>query len=538
MKTVKIPFTKLCYFGFSILLVGVTQTLIAQQNSILIIADDLSPDYFGFYSKTTDTAHTPNLRHLLNNGIQFTKVWAAPVCSPTRSGILTGRYPFRTGIGGVITNATSAQIDTSEMSLAKLLKFYAPLKYNTACIGKWHLTVNQPQKRLNPNKLGFDFYSGNFNGTVQNYYNYQRVKNGILDTVKTYATTQTVNDAIGWMDTMNMNKPFFLWLAFNAPHDPFHLPPASLCNTAGLSGSNSDITANPKKYFKATLEAMDTEIGRLFAYLTLHNLMDSTNIIFIGDNGNARQVSQIANPTKAKGTLYDYGVRVPMIIAGPSVVKVNRTSSDLINTLDLFATIAELSGFSNWKNSIPSGTKIDSRTFLPILKNQQSTNRSWIFSETFNTPGTANDGKSIRNNDYHLLRFDNGNEEFYNESLDKEEITNLLKGTLTSIEKQNYQFLCDTLNKLVGNGSCQVLKVSNVDSDKLTILFPNPTSNNIEIMTKEELKKVTITNLLGEIVFSGNSNQLAVTEIPNGLYFISILFINNQLIYQKIEIIK
>ncbi len=522
-----------------VIILVTSQSLNAQQNTILIIADDVSPDYFACFSTTTDTANTPNIRALAASGIKFTKVWSAPVCSPARAGILTGRYPFRTGVGGVITSATSPQIDTSEMSIAKLLKYYAPITYNTACVGKWHLTINQPAKRLNPNKLGFDLYSGNFNGAIPNYYNYQRIKNGVLDTVTTYATTQTVNDAIGWMDTMNTSKPFFLWLAFNAPHDPFHLPPSSLCDTAGLSGTNADITAFPEKYFKAAIEAMDTEIGRLLAYLNLNNLSDSTNIIFIGDNGNQGQVAQIADPTKSKGTIYDYGVHVPMIIAGPAVVNGNRTSNELINTPDLFATIAELSGFPNWKNSIPLAITIDSKSFLPIIKNQTTINRTWVFSETFNTPATVDDGKTIRNQDYHLLRFDNGNEEFYNQTLDVEENNNLLlnTSTMTSTDIFNYHFLCDSISVLTNAVGCLSVGIEeNILSGEISI-YPNPTSNFLNIVLNEntfQVNKIIIYDMAGKEVKSEsikcNSKyfQTDLSFLPKGIYLLTLQSTNKK----------
>ena len=527
-----------------VIILVTSQSLNAQQNTILIIADDVSPDYFGCFSTTTDTANTPNIRALAASGIKFTKVWSAPVCSPARAGILTGRYPFRTGVGGVITSPTSPQIDTAEMSIAKLLKYYAPVTYNTACAGKWHLTINQPAKRLNPNKLGFDLYSGNFNGAIPNYYNYQRVKNGILDTITTYATTQTVDDAIDWMDTMNTSKPFFLWLAFNAPHDPYHLPPSSLCNTTDLSGTTADIAAYPEKYFKAALEAMDTEIGRLFAYLTLNNLMDSTNIIFIGDNGNQGQVAQIADPTKSKGTIYDYGVRVPMIIAGPAVVSGNRTSNELINTPDLFATIAELCGFPNWTNSIPLVTTIDSKSFLPIIKNQTSINRTWIFSETFNTPVTVDHGKTIRNQDYQLLRFDNGNEEFYNQTLDVEENNNLLlnTSTMTSVDIFNYHFLCDSISALTSITGCLSVGIEeNVLSGEISI-YPNPTQGQSSIKVSNNNTahlgtRVDILNPLGQIISSytltTNESTIDISTLQDGMYYL-ILYYNERIISKKI----
>lgn len=507
----------------------------AQQNTILIIADDVSPDYFGFYSKSTDTANSPNIRELLRNGIQFTKAWAAPVCSPTRAGIFTGRYSFRTGVGAVITNAASPQLDTSEISITKLLKLYAPATYNTGSVGKWHLHTATPAKLLFPNKMGYNFYSGNFNGQINNYYNYTRITNGKIDTVKNYATTQTVNDAIGWMDTMNRSKPYFLWLAFNAPHSPFHLPPSNLCNTTGLSGTTTDINTNPKKYFKAAIEAMDSEIGRLIDYLKANNLYANTNIIFIGDNGNATQVAQIANKNKAKGTLYDYGIRVPMIISGPAIVNPNRISDALVSTPDLYSTIAELGGLSNWKNFV-KGRSIDSKSLMPILKNQSASVRTWIFSEQFNVPTIANDGKTIRNIDYHLIRFDNGTEEFYNQTVDVEEVNDLLKGVLSDIEKQNYQFLCDSLTKLLGTGTCRSLYVKMEDEKNTIIFYPNPTDNYISIDENRGVKKVRITNFLGEVLYSGHSNKISVSEIPNGLYLIDILLMDNFYIHQKIEI--
>ncbi len=493
----------------------------AQQNTILIIADDVSPDYFGCFSTSTDTAVTPNIRTLANKAVRFNKAWASPVCSPTRAGIFTGRYSFRTGVGEVITNGASPQIDTAEISIAKLLKYYAPIKYNTACVGKWHLNNNQPSKRLYPNLMGYDFYSGNFNGALTNYYNWSRIKNGIQDIVTTYSTTQTITDAMSWMDTMDATKPFFLWLAFNAPHSPYHLPPATLCNTAGLSGTTADINANPKKYFKAAIEAMDTEIGRLLQYLSSHNLLDSTNIIFIGDNGNAQQTAQITNPTKAKGTIYDYGVRVPFMITGPAVLNGNRVSNELINTPDLFATIAEMCGFANWKNAIPAATTIDSRSILPILQNQNATNRTWIFSEQFTTPATAASGKTIRNQDYHLLRFDNGNEQFYNHTLDYEENNNLLLSNMSTTDIANYHFLCDSIMALVGAGICAPLGINKYEASNAAV-FPNPFNNYLNIKIYN-YTQATLTNHTGQLLYSGKHvEKQNFNYLQAGVYFLNV----------------
>jgi arylsulfatase B len=494
----------------------------AQQNTILIIADDVSPDYFGSFSTLTDTAVAPNIRALANNGVRFTKVWASPYCSPTRAGIFTGRYPFRTGVGQVITNASTPQIDTMEKSIAKLLKWYAPVKYNTACVGKWHLHNNLPNKRLNPNLMGYDFYSGNFNGAITDYYNWARIKNGLQDTVTTYATTQAVNDAVSWLDTINKSKPFFLWLAFNAPHSPYHLPPANLCNTAGLLGTTAHINANPKQYFKAAIEAMDTEIGRLMQYLGTNNLLDSTNIIFIGDNGNAGPVAQITNTSHAKGTLYDYGVRVPLLVSGPVVSNPNRTSEELINTPDLFATIAEMSGFNTWNSAIANNVVVDSKSFLSILKNQNTNKRSWIFTEQFATPATAADGKTIRNEDYHLIKFDNGSEAFYNQTIDKEETTNLLLANMTGVEIQNYITLCDTITSLTSLGLCKPL-ANNIIENKALSFVLGSFSNHIKIINTPQNANIVLRNIYGQIIYAGlNIEHQNFSYLTNGLYLLTL----------------
>ena len=514
--------------GLSLLFFGFAFSGSAQQNTILIIADDVSPDYFGCFSTTTDTAVAPNISALAWRGVRFSNVWSAPVCSPARSQILTGRYPFRTGVGGVITSITSPQIDTAEVSISKLLKYNSPLQYQTACIGKWHLTANAPARRLNPNKLGFDLYSGNFNGAIPNYYNYVRIKNGLVDTVTTYATTQTVNDAINWLDTLSSNRPFFLWLAFNAPHDPFHVPPANLCNTAGLIGTPADINANPQKYFKAAIQAMDSEIGRLLTYLSTHQLLDSTNIVFIGDNGNQSQVAQISNPAKSKGTLYDYGIHVPMLVAGPVVQGGNRWSHELLSTVDLFSTMAEWSGLTNWRVGIPSNKTIDSRSFLPILKSPTATApRSWIFSETFNTPATAADGKTIRNASYHLIKFDSGGSEFYHTAIDSEENINLLAnpGTMSSVDRFNYQSLCDSLSALTGISSCLSLSAGTLDTPKLAI-FPNPSAGvfHFDMGLEPSLfpGRIILRNALGLVVFQKENVSSSFLEdlsfLKDGIY--------------------
>lgn len=494
---------------------------IAQRNTILIIADDISPDYFGFYNESNDTANTPNIRSLLNKGVMFTNAWGSPLCSVTRAGILTGKFPFRTGIGAVITSSASPQIDTSEMSMAKLLKYYAPTKYSTACVGKWHLTLGQPAKYLFPNKCGFDYYSGNFNGAITDYYNFPIVTNGITSTVTTYATSKTVNDAVNWLDTITPNKPFFLWLAFNAPHTPLHIPPSTLTTVTGLTGTTADMNANGNNYLKAALEALDTEVGRLITYLTNNSLMDSTNIVFVGDNGNDTRTSHNPIKSKSKNTLYNYGVRVPMIISGPSVVNPYRTSSALVSTTDLFATICEMNNFKNWLNDIPAAKKpIDSKSLMPIVSNTALKISDWTFTQKFTVPADTNDGSSIRNQNYHLMRLDDGTEEFYNQTLDPFENNNLIN-SMTTQDIVNYIQLCDTLHSLIGTQSCLLSSVKDLNFNEQLLFFPNPFSTHIYIDKAFENNHFELFNQQGSLIYSGSEISLQdFSKLLDGIYFL------------------
>lgn len=519
-------------FIYNILFINLN--VFSQQNTILIIADDVSPDYFGFYKLSHDTANTPNIRKLAERGIVFTKAWASPVCSPTRAGIFTGRYSFRTGVGAVITNGNSPQLDTSEWSLPKILKSNF---YRTANVGKWHLHNQIASKRKYPNIMGYDFYSGNFNGAIPDYYEYVRIKNGILDTVRTYATTQTIDDAIGWLDSSNSQNPFFLWVAFNAPHSPYHLPPSHLITNTGLTGTVNDIKNNPKKYFKASIEALDTEIGRLLKYIDDHQLTNQTNIILIGDNGNDRNVAQITDTTKAKGTIYDYGVHVPMIYAGPLNKKVNYFDTSLIQTIDIFATVLELSGISNWRNLIPDSVKVDSKSFKSILEQTNQLYRSWIFSEQFNTPSNVSDGKTIRNHHYHLLRFDNGQEKFYKISDDVEEDKDLLLSTLSIDDKIQYQLLCDTLSTLLGNMSCSQNSTINIINDHYIEIFPNPSSDKFIIKSNILYDHFYLYNIQGELLIKSTEPEFSISHLSAGLYIVQLKNENNHSMH-KVMIYK
>ncbi len=491
----------------------------------MLIADDIGTDYFGFYKDHKDTVDLPNIRGLLKNGVLFTNAMSNPVCSATRAGILTGRYSFRTGVGNIVGSGSgSGQLDTSEITIPRLLKIFNP-NIAKANIGKWHLHNPAPASNLlNPLVLGYDHFEGPFIGALPSYTNWTKYINGVSGTITNYATSENINNAVSWIKLQTVN-PFFIWLAFNAPHSPYHLPPSNLHTFSALSGTQQDIAQNPKSYFKAALQALDTEIGRLFDSLQVLNKLDSTDFIFIGDNGNATRTAQIADTSRAKGTIYQYGVHVPFIISGPSVINPGRTSDALINTTDIFATIPELFGYFTWQAQIPVNKPVDAKSILPIVKNQNSQIKPWSFTEIFKTITDSADGKAMRNTDYKLLNFDYGHQEFFNLSNDSNEMNDLLLGTLSSADITNYFYLCNEMSTLVGTAGICNSSVGYPENENEAddIAFPNPFGNHIFLKNKSGNEICELSDLMGRKVFTGKFlEEENFSFLPEGIFFLKV----------------
>ena len=395
-------------------------------NIIFIIADDMGWDVFGNYPGISGTkANTPTIDSLARNGITFTNFWVNPVCAPTRAALLTGKYAFRTGVGGVQTPQT-ATLQNTETVIQKYFKDSTADKYATAVIGKWH--VNAGNNLNAPENFGVGYYSGIFVGAVQNYFSWTQTSGGTQQTITTYATTHFVNQSVNWIQ--QQTKPFFLWLAFNAPHTPFHRPPLNLITNQNLVDNPSIINANPYPYYLAAIEAMDREIARLIASLT-PDQKQNTVFVFIGDNGTPAQVAQtpyLINGTKSK--LFQGGINTPLIVSGKNVTRKNVLETALLQGPDMFATFADIAGAGN------SNYK-DGSSIKPLFTNAAAAQRSFVYSEQFGNTSTTDDGYTIRNSNYKLIHLQSGTEYFYKINTDPFETTNLLLNTLTAEAQQN-----------------------------------------------------------------------------------------------------
>lgn len=361
-------------------------------NILLVIADDFGLDACPGYNLGTTKPNMPTLQNLMNNGIRFNNVWSNPTCSPTRAGILTGKYGFRTGV----TRAGNV-LSTTETTLQSHIDTNTSNSYSHAVIGKWHLGRTDSH----PNDMGLSYFAGT-TGNVTSYTNWELNINGSISNSTEYLTSKLTDLAIDWVG--DQTKPWFLWLAYNAPHSPFHLPPTNLHSQGVLPSDQTSINNNPMPYYLASLEALDAEMGRLINSLSQEE-KDNTIIIFVGDNGTPGQVVQSYHNRRAKGSVYQGGVNVPMVVSGKNVSRINDNENALINTTDLFATIADIA---------ETGTTSihDSQSFKGLFTAGSSNFRDITYTENLTDAGTTD--VAIRNATHKYILFGDGTESLFN----------------------------------------------------------------------------------------------------------------------------
>jgi len=380
------------------------ENIAKQPNILLIIADDMGLDATPNYNIDGIKPNMPILQSLMSNGIKFNNLWSYPLCTPTRASILTGKYGFRAEVTNVGQNLSS-----NEQSIQNYLDGMNS-GYSHAVIGKWHLSGDISH----PNAIGIDEYTGVLGGGVQSYWNWNLVENMQSSKSTEYTTTKFTDLAINWIGSQN--QPWFLWLAYNAPHTPFHLPPSELYSQVGLASDQSSIDANPLPYYLAMLEAMDTEMGRLINSMSQEE-RDNTFIVFIGDNGTPNQVVQTYPNRRAKNSLYQGGVNVPMVISGKNVERKGVEEEALLSTTDLFATIAGIAGSTISEIN-------DSKNFKYMFNAPGITVRDYVYSEIGDDINNLD--HTIRNDKYKLMKFSSGNEALYHLAEDPLESINLL----------------------------------------------------------------------------------------------------------------
>lgn len=401
-------------------------------NILFVITDDMGLDATPGYAIGNTKPNMPNLQNLIDNGIRFNNLWSSPTCSPTRATILTGKYSHRNGVVKV-----TDYLSTTHTSLQSYIASETNNIYSSAVFGKWHLS----NSASHPNDMGVSHFAGSSGGGLPSYTGWTLNINGQTQFSSEYATTKITDLAIDWIE--DQTKPWFAWVAYNAPHTPFHLPPTTLHSQGTLPTDQASIDANPLPYYMAMIEAVDTEYGRLTASLT-EDTIENTIIIFIGDNGTPNQVLQEYAFRHGKGSTYEGGINVPMIISGNGVTRINDSEDALIGTSDLYATIASIAG-------VNVSTIHDSYNFKDLLTSTTNANqREYAFVLDGNDDGTIN--YTIRNTSHKYVQLANGNEQFFDLLDDPLENTNLLgnnQPALNSTESSIKSDLISEMNSLL-----------------------------------------------------------------------------------------
>lgn len=369
-------------------------------NIVLMVADDMGYGDFGLYSE--GRVHTPALDELASHGIRLTQHYAgSAVCSPSRAALLTGRYPIRTG---AVTPQEVLGNDRIALEEATIGDSFKAAGYATGMVGKWHNGAIDP--RFHPNARGFDEFAG-FRGGWADYYRWNLDRNGTLEKSDGRYLTDVLADEASSFISRHRTEPFFLMITWNAPHSPLQAP--------------EDVT---KKYVDAgfelgiaiiyaMIEVMDRGIARVREALKTAGVEDDTLLMFTSDNGPAftHRPDQIPEGVSlaesrfnngfagAKGSVYEGGIRVPMIARWANGLPQNVEITDQICFTDWLPTLLSMTGASH------VGEKpIDGHDVSAVLKGEspdEQPRRFWQWN--VDVPiGTTN--AAMRHGDWKLVR--------------------------------------------------------------------------------------------------------------------------------------
>ncbi|MCH7686328.1 MAG: sulfatase-like hydrolase/transferase [Planctomycetes bacterium] len=407
-------------------------------NMLVILVDDLG--YGDLSSYGAKDLQTPNIDAIVKSGMRFDNFYAnCPVCSPTRAALLTGRYQDMVGVPGVIRTHPEnnwGYLSSSAVLLPQLLK---DAGYHTAIIGKWHLGLAAPNR---PNDRGFDFFHGFLGDMMDDYYNhrrhginYMRLNRREIDPAG-HATDLFTDWACDYLRSQTAQRPFFLYLAYNAPHTPIQ-PPADWLEKVkqrepGISEKRAKLVA--------LIEHMDRGIGTVMQTLRQTGLAEKTIVVFSSDNGGQLSAGANNGPLRdGKQSIYEGGLKVPTAVVWPGRITPGSQTETHAMSMDLFPTLLEAAG-------VNIGHEIDGVSFLPTLlgKSQPELRTHWFFRRR--EGGSRYGGKTIeavRRGDWKLLQNSPfAPMELYNLKTDPKEQNNLIRSN-----RRKYNELAAALRK-------------------------------------------------------------------------------------------
>jgi arylsulfatase A-like enzyme len=385
----------------------------ARPNVVFLLADDLGYADLGCYGATD--IRTPNLDRLAAEGVRLTQFYAnGPVCTPTRCGLMTGRYQQR--VGGlewaIPPGKKHLGLPAQEKTLATLLR---DTGYATALSGKWHLGYTPDRA---PNAHGFDRFFGLLSGN-HDYFTH-RENNGEPDlhldgdpvVMEGYSTHLITRHALQFLDALK-DRPFFLYVAFNAPHWPFQGP-----DDADRQITLKEWAQGTRETYVKMVEALDAGVGEILAALERHGLAGNTLVVFTSDNGGDK-CSRNGPLAKGKGQLWEGGIRVPCIARWPGQLPANQTSEQVGITMDWTATMVRLAGVS-----APPDRAFDGVDLLPFLSGKSPPAPRTLFWRRVG-PDFVKTHRAVRCGDWKLIETAGGSQFLHHLGRDVGEAANL-----------------------------------------------------------------------------------------------------------------
>jgi len=390
---------------------------VASPNILMILIDDMGWKDVGVYG--SKVYKTPHIDQLASEGTRFTQAYAAAhICSPTRASILTGQYPARSHITDWIPGHQKKNkkllvpdwtktIEAHDVTIGEMLQ---QAGYTTAWLGKWHLRGGAKGMKYSDNKTSQSQQLHGFDAGSQDW---QLNSGQRPDDPK--GVFQLTDEAIAFIDNAG-KKPWFVSISHYSVHSPTRFnPEVKSIYQAALKGTKNE----PYAGYAAMVEPLDDSIGKIMAFLKKKNLDENTMVVFFSDNGGLQGKTNNAPLREGKGTLYEGGTRVPMIVRWLGKVPQGKVSEAITSSVDFFPTFAKISQ----SNNIPD--VVDGVSLLPHLINNETIDRAAIYWH-YPHYHHGKPGSAIRKGDYKLIEFfENNSIELYNLKNDIGETKNL-----------------------------------------------------------------------------------------------------------------
>lgn len=364
-------------FNFLALIILVPQVVAVQPNIVVILADDLGWNTVGYHN---DEFQTPNIDSIAAEGMKLNRFYVAPMCSPTRAGLMTGRYPIRFGMArAVIPPQRDFGLPGSETTLPQIL---GDIGYaNRAAFGKWHL--GHRRAKWHPLAKGFTHFKGHYNGAID-YFELTRESTrdwhvGYQSSnEKGYATDLIASSAADWIKEKAVSDaPYFCYVAFNAPHSPFQAPADAIEKYGHLNKSGKGGGKN-REIYKAMVGRMDEGVGRILQAIESSGEAGNTIVWFFSDNGGVKGLKDLNAPLRgAKLSVYEGGIRVPACVRWPNKIPTGLTTNAVCGYIDLLPTLVAMAGDEASKKSVQPVDGTDLSLVLTGKKNTAG-NRPWF----------------------------------------------------------------------------------------------------------------------------------------------------------------